>query len=296
MKKIIFSLPGLFEFSLINFYIVDYMKHCPEKFNEDCEIGSFYGSFPNCIWNGGRGVPGQYEIEDVINIINKYNKNNIALRYTFTNCKLNAEDTLDHVGNKILDTTVKYQTIRNDVNINSNELKRHIENKYKDKFNIVYSTTLCIKDIDTINKLTEKNLLVADYYFNNKFELIDQMKNKDNLEFIVNESCRPDCPARHKHYENISDFYLKNETKIMNCVYKIDSNKENYYRTNTIWNHHITLDQIRNEYLPRGINKFKLIGRGVSVLKVIEGYVEYLVKPEYQNEIRYDLLKIYLQE
>lgn len=296
MKKIIFSLPGLFEFSLINFFLIDYMKKYPEKFNEDCEIGSFYGSFPNCIWNGGRGVDGRFEIDDVINTVKKYNDNNIALRYTFTNCKLSKDDILDHIGNKILETTSKYQTIKNDVNVHSNYLKEHIENRFKNDFNIVYSTTLCIKDLDIINNLSSTNLLVADYYFNNKFNLIDQMKYPENIEFIVNESCRPNCPARHKHYENISDFFLKNETELMKCVFKSDSNKENYYRANTVWDHHITLEQIRNEYLPRGFNKFKLIGRGVSVLKVIEGYVEYLVKPEYQNEVRYDFIKLVLRE
>ena len=40
------------------------------------------------------------------------------------------------------------------------------------------------------------------------------------------------------------------------------------------------------KYLELGINNFKLEGRNASISNNIENYIYYLIKPEYQNEIK----------
>ena len=55
---------------------------------------------------------------------------------------------------------------------------------------------------------------------------------------------------------------------------------------------YISLERIRNEYLNKGFSKFKISGRQSDPRTVIEHYVEYLIKPEYQDEIRLDLLNV----
>ena len=47
---------------------------------------------------------------------------------------------------------------------------------------------------------------------------------------------------------------------------------------------------MRNELLPIGLNKFKLSGRNSSLRMVIENYTRYFVKPEFQDEIRLELI------
>ena len=59
-------------------------------------------------------------------------------------------------------------------------------------------------------------------------------------------------------------------------------------------NHYVSIDDIRNTYLPLGINKFKIGGRHDSKVNLIENYVNYLVKPEYRDDIRNKLLNMNL--
>lgn len=289
-NKIEFSIPGLYGFNHLNMFLFELIEKYPNKFYDDFKITSMYGSFPECIWNGGRGVGGTFIAKDVQKAVEILNKRGVTLRYTFTNCKLSKEDTYDHVCNQVLKLTKKYQTIKNDINVGSEVLKNYIEEKYKDDFNIVMSTTLCVKDVDEINKITEKYLLVPDYSINNDFEKLSRLKYKENIEILANESCNPNCPARRRHYEELSSYFLKEEVEPIDCYYANDPNHENYYRANVKQCHHIKREDILNKYLPLGVNKFKIVGRGVTILKVIEGYVEYFVKQEYRDEIRYDLL------
>lgn len=289
-NKIEFSIPGLYGFNHLNMFLFELIEKYPNKFYDDFKITSMYGSFPECIWNGGRGVGGTFIAKDVQKAVEILNKRGVTLRYTFTNCKLSKEDTYDHVCNQVLKLTKKYQTIKNDINVGSEVLKNYIEEKYKNDFNIVMSTTLCVKDVDEINKITEKYLLVPDYSINNDFEKLSRLKYKENIEILANESCNPNCPARRRHYEELSSYFLKEEVEPIDCYYANDPNHENYYRANVKQCHHIKREDILNKYLPLKINKFKIVGRGVTILKVIEGYVEYFVKQEYRDEIRYDLL------
>lgn len=289
-NKMYFSIPGLYGFNSLNMKLFELIKTYPEKFNPDFEITSMYGCFPQCIWNGARAVSGEFNPKDVEGAVSILNQLNVTCRYTFTNCLLNENDMYDRVGNQILNITKQNQIIKNDINVGCDVMREYIEKNFKDDFNVMLSTTLCIKDVDEINKVTEKYLLVPDYSINNNFEKLSKLIHPENIEILVNESCKPNCPARRKHYEELSCSFLKENIDVKGCIYKNDPNYINYFRSNTTWSHHVTVDDIRTKYLPLGINKFKIVGRGISLLKVIEGYVEYFVKPEYQNEIRYDLL------
>ena len=56
-----------------------------------------------------------------------------------------------------------------------------------------------------------------------------------------------------------------------------------YYDVPVIRDHYVTIDDIREVYMPLGINKFKISGRNDSPVNVIENYVNYLVKPEFKK-------------
>ena len=286
-----FSIPDFYLYAPLVISLIKLMTEHPEKFNEDVKIGSCYGCFP-CSWNGGRVQKSNgFTKEDVKIATRFFNENGITIRYTFTNRLLEESDMDDTCGNLILNTTKENQLIKNDVNIGTKVLEEYIKN-YFPEFNIIYSTTLCITDIEQINKMTEKNLLVLDYTFNNDFEKLKQLKHPENIEILLNEACHDDCPVRKKHYLHHSKLNLKIEEEpgdITSCIF--NEEKDNYYDIVTTKKRYISIENIRKNYLPLGFNKFKIVGRNTSVQFCTEAFCSYLVKPEFQNEIRYELLK-----
>ena len=65
-RKIYWHLPGFCSFRLLNQLIINLMRDYPEKFRENYQIGSVYGTFPGAIWNGGRAVIGKKDIENIL--------------------------------------------------------------------------------------------------------------------------------------------------------------------------------------------------------------------------------------
>ena len=48
----------------------------------------------------------------------------------------------------------------------------------------------------------------------------------------------------------------------------------------------ISLDDIRNTYLPMGFSQFKIEGRGLGSALILEFLLYYLTRPEYQIHVR----------
>lgn len=284
-KIVEFSIPGLYQYTSLNLFLLDLMDKYPEKFRENIKIGSMYGTFP-CVWNGGRLNNGQFEAEDVIVATTFLNAKNIRLRYTFTNCFIDEDITKDTTGNAILNLTKDYQVINNDVIVANDCMYNYIKEKYPD-FNLVLSTTMMIKELDEINKKSKDCLLIPDYEVNNNFELLSKIKKPENIELLVNEECEEGCKMRRLHYETNSMISLKKDVQMLECQ---NCDEKNFYRTVSNRKHYISMKDIEEKYLPLGFNKFKIAGRSTTVLNLIESYVEYLAKPEYRDEIRWDLL------
>lgn len=53
----------------------------------------------------------------------------------------------------------------------------------------------------------------------------------------------------------------------------------------------ITVDKLFDTYIPMGFSHFKIEGRTSHVSNVIESYIYYMIKPEYQNKVRLYLLR-----
>ena len=58
---ILYSLPDFTKNLQLNLTVLEFMRKSPEIFFDDVKIVSMYGSFPGCIMNGGRVVPGERE-------------------------------------------------------------------------------------------------------------------------------------------------------------------------------------------------------------------------------------------
>ena len=280
---ILFSLPDYYHFYDLNLHLLQLMDEQSEKFYEDVKVDSIYGSFP-CIWNGGRYYSGSTSYENIVATVQPFTERGISLRHTFTNCLLTEEHLNDTLCNKICELT---HSSLHGINVSSPLLKEYLEKKYP-KFYIMWSTTICTEDLSQINQLSEKNLLVLDYNLNNKFDILAQLKHPENIEILVCESCILNCPSRREHYVHESNCQLFNETTTYTCPWVKD---QNFYTGIQKRSHHVDIDSIRKNYLPLGINKFKIMGRGRPVVETIENYVNYLVKPEYKDDIRMQLLR-----
>ena len=287
-QKIILSIPNLGSTFYLTEYIIEYRKQNQHKFNDDVIIGSVYGNCP-CIWNGGRPTENaKFNMKEIEDKVKYLNDNGITARFAFTNLFITGDLVNDYTGNLVLNTVTKVQKINNDVNTGTDDLRKHIEEKYPN-LNVIYSTTMCIQDIKTINKITEKNMIVPDYRLNNNFEKLKQLTHPENIELLANESCEENCIYRKRHYENISKGNLGQAGDYPGCFWEGD--RSNYYRDCKRKKHYISLESIRKDYLPLGINKFKILGRDCVISIFVEGLVDYLIKPEYQEEVRQDLLK-----
>lgn len=201
--KIRFHLPGLRYNYPLNMMFLSLKKQRPEYFRENLEIASFFGEFPTSLWNGGRFSNGdQCDRRFVKEVIQSINKQGIPVRYTYTNPLLTEKDLEDEYCNFCLKAA---DNGKNEVLVVSPLLEAYIRKHYP-SFKINSSTCKEIRDLDALNGELEKDysLVVLDYNFNNQWEYLEQIKQKEKCEILVNSCCIPNCPRRGEHYRQIA--------------------------------------------------------------------------------------------
>ena len=280
-----FYLPGLFEFFELYVQFVEIFKNEQEKFR-DFEIGAIYGAPQGTIWNGGR-IKGVTYINN-IEICEWCNQNNISCALTFTN-QLIKEEHLDSIfSNKIAKL---FENENNAIIINSQLLEDYLREKYP-KYNFVSSTTKCITDFEELKKELKKDYkrVVLDYNFNKQFDILEQIEEKEKCEILINAVCIPNCQQRKKHYDIISKGALNEPIdEIITCECMFNP----FYKALTNKNS-LTIDEIYNTYFSLGFEHFKIEGRTAYYQDLIEILVYYMVKPEFQMEIRQRLNNYFL--
>lgn len=305
-NKILFSIPGFSaDKFLLNSILIKIFSANKDKFYDDISIDSVFDSF-KCVLAGGRTpevMPNESNLEDILGF---FNSNGISVRNVFTNKLTTSEYVDDYTSNFILDKNEeigKRFNITNGCTLNSINLFNHIKT-YHPNIQTIWSTTLEVYNIDKINELSKDNLLVVSYNFNNKWELIDKLKYPNNIEFLaVEEGCIPNCQQRNLHnlilsYSSLG-LDISKDKELSNFVCSQYSLGENCgFYTHTINRpYYISYELIKNEYLPRGFNKFKISGRSpgqVTIINSLEAYLNLFVKPEYINQLRTDILVNYL--
>lgn len=289
---IYFHLPDFQKNFDLNMIWLEYMKQNPKRFIEDMKVSHIFDSFP-IIWNGGRITLGEYSRERAKSVIKEINQRDVKVAFTFTNCLLEKEHLQDPKGNEILKLASG-----NSIIVNSTLLEDYIRENYPD-YSFILSTTRELKSVEQINESLRKDyeLVVLDYNMNHDWKSLEQIEDKSRCEFLVNACCKDECPMRGDHYRFISDIQIKyaNSEKIE----KIDEwecNIGNYnYFTFRNFSNFIGIDEIREKYEPMGFQHFKIEGRGSTTIHLLEQYVQYMVKPEYRDEVRYDILCMLLR-
>ena len=229
-------------------------------------------------------------------VIKSVNAKKIPIRYTYTNPLLTEADLSDEYCNFCMRAA---DNGMNEVIVFSPVLEQYIREKYP-SFQLISTTCKELRSIEEVEAELQKDykLVVLDYNLNNRFELLEQIHDKERCELLVNSCCRPDCPRRGEHYRFLArqeSIALKNRKipegkKIpmprwyCECGEQVTLSKIRTYTT------HISPEAVWDQYVPMGFRNFKLEGRTANLFLLVDTYVYYFAKPEYRDEVRFLLL------
>ncbi|MCI6581670.1 MAG: hypothetical protein PUB89_09465 [Oscillospiraceae bacterium] len=289
-----FHLPDFVRHFKLNMILLEMLNRQPEIFYDGVEIASVYGTFPGSVWNGGRSFSGKIDAKSVQGILEKFNSRNIPLRFTFTNPHVGPE----HLRDPFCNTCMKMaDNGMNEVIVVSPLLEDYIRNRYPN-FKITSSTCKQIEDMDKLCEELEKdyNLVVLDYNWNNKFEILEKIPHKEKCELLVNACCTPNCKRRKEHYDFVGEYqikiteHMKHPDEPFNFRdFECPQMGMALYQT-IDYPTHISPKDIYNRYVPMGYENFKIEGRSVPDINILEAYVYYMIKPEYRDEARLFML------
>ena len=286
---IYYHLPGLFEFYSLYEVFLPLFRERREYFYDWCDIGSIYGAPEDCLWGGGRVGFGDAQPEKVAELLREYN---ISARLTFSNSLLEEKHLSDKKSNALCALFEKNGQIQSGVIIHSDLLLDHIKKKYP-AFYFVSSTTKVLtdfKDFEAELRREDFKYVVPDFRLNKRFDELNSLSEGQKLkvEFLCNECCWFDCYDRKKCYENVSRKSLNEHCKDHICV-SPDADKG--YRFSLAMQNpgFIGVQDIQNTYEPAGFRHFKIEGRSLGSAVILEFLLYYMVKPEYQLNVREEI-------
>lgn len=302
-----FHIPDFWTHGDLNLYLIDTIKKHPEYFYDGVEIASCYGCFPPALWNGGRSLGGNANREQIKVTIEEFNGRGVPIRYTFTNPTITEADLKDMFCNDLCRAA---ENGFNEVIVKTPCLEKHIRSKYP-KFPLVSSTVKQIEDFDELMEEFKKDykLVVLDYNWNNDFEKLEKIPQelRSRCEILINPYCNPHCPRRKEHYEVLGRCQRKYSAagavtlrSLRRGVPREDPGIEaeefncpntgfNFYQI-TGYSTFVSREDIFGKYMDMGFNNFKIEGRVLAPANVVESYVYYMVKPEFRDKVRLDLL------
>ena len=280
-----YHLPGLFEFyELYSLFLPLFRTH-KEYFYDWCDIASVYGAPADCLWGGGRAGFGDAKSCDVLSLLSDFG---ISARLTFSNSLLTAEHLSDKKCNALCCEFAKAKTPSGAI-VHSDLLADYLKREYPELY-LVSSTTKVLTDFADFQSELERadfKYVVPDFRLNKSFEKLKTLSDeqKDKVEFLCNECCNFACKDRKACYENVSRKNLGEEVAEHKCTspaafggYRFSLAKKN--------RGFISVQDIQNTYLPLGFSNFKIEGRGLGSAIVLEFLLYYLVKPDFQLEVR----------
>ena len=301
-----FHLPdfaGHFKFNVV---FAELLEKRPEYFREGVEIASVYGVFPPSIWNGGRTQGGVCNKNFINTVIKTFNGRGIPLRFTFTNPMLEKKHLNDDFCNMVMHLA---DNGLNEVIVMSPLLEDYIRKNYPN-YKITSSTCKRITDAEQLCSEVEKDyhIVVIDYDLNHDFETLEKIPDKKKCELLVNACCNPNCPMRSEHYKAIGlqqIAYSNHVRKYPNAPFDTKKlvaehpeiqkfadcpcSQRSLFDIVKLKNH-ISPDEIWGKYIPMGFEQFKLEGRTLETLNLLEHYMYYMIKPECKDQARFEFL------
>lgn len=282
---ITYNLPGFNDHLDLNLFILDLYNTKREMFLDNVKIGSLFGNFHFCIWDGGRNFPRytQCTKEEMLEVKKMYKRYEVPFRFIFTNPEIKEEHLYDRFSNLMLEI---FNDGTNEVVVNSPLMEQYLRDKYPG-YKLISSTT---KRLNTPEKFLEE--LDKDYYqvcldydLNKNMSLLQSIpeEKKKKCEFLVNAICRPGCPIRKWHYSATGKAqlsYLRDGYMVDGwgkCKIEAPSVDPNVMFTGN----NLDFNMIKYYHDELGFTNFKLEGRTLESSVVFAMYLHYLFKPEY---------------
>ena len=284
-----YHLPGLFEFyELYRRFLPLFYTH-REYFYDWCEIGSVYGAPEDCLWGGGRVEVGEADPEEVFTLTRKYR---ISTRLTFSNSLLREEHLADRRCNKLCVLFEQSAGKKNGVIVYSDLLLDYLKKNYPGLYFVSSTTKVLTEFQECLREIQRKDFryVVPDFRLNKVLDKWNTLSEgqKDKVEFLCNECCWFGCRDRKVCYEDVSRKNLGEDGEDHRCT--APNAKEGYRFSKAMTNPgFISVDDIKNIYLPMGFTNFKIEGRGLGSALVLEFLLYYMTKPEYQLHVREEL-------
>ena len=288
-NRIVYHLPGLFEFYELYCAFLPLFRAHREWFYEDCEIGSIYGAPVGCVWGGGRISTGNQAPQEVLALLQEYG---ISARLTFSNSLLRPEHLADPACNALCALFARQAGPQNGVIVHSECLTDYLRQTYPELY-LVSSTTKVLTDFAQLRQELERpefRYVVPDFRLNKAFDQWNTLSaaQKDKVEFLCNECCWFGCPERKRCYETVSRQNLGEDCPDHRCA--APDAKQGYRFSKAMENPgFIGVEDIRQCYQPGGFSNFKIEGRGLGSALVLEFLLYYMTKPEYQLRVREEI-------
>ena len=285
----LFHLPGLFEFyDLYAAFLPLYRAH-REYFYDWCAIGSIYGAPSDCLWAGGRVEYSDRTPREVLALTREYG---ISARLTLSNSLLRPEHLTDPDCNALCRLFQEQNDPQNGAIVHAELLTQYLKKNYPSLY-LVSSTTKVLTDFNALQRelaRPEFRYVVPDFRLNRAFDRLAALpqSQKDKVEFLCNECCWFGCYDRKNYYEIVSRQNLGEDCPDHVCV--APDSQSGYRFSKAMENPaFISVDDIRNTYMPMGFSNFKIEGRGLGSALVLEFLLYYMTKPEYQIHVREDI-------
>lgn len=286
-----YHLPGLFEFYELYRVFLPLFREHREYFYDWCEIGSIYGAPAECIWGGGRVEYGEADPEEVLTLMEAYE---ISARLTFSNSLLREEHLEDRKCNELCALFEKNEKKQNGVIIASELLLEYLKSKAPGLYFVSSTTKVLTEFTQFMEELRREDFryAVPDFRLNKMFDKWKKlpMIQKEKVEFLCNECCWFGCRDRKHCYEAVSRKNLGEDGPEHHCAAPDAGHGYQFSKAMTNPGF-ISIEDIKNTYLPMGFTNFKIEGRGLGSALVLEFLLYYMTKPEYHIHVRE---KIYL--
>ena len=273
MSDLLFEIPDSPSLREKNLALLDSIKDTPDLFYSDTKITHAYGCPVGCKMNGGfcyNNPDKTLSEKELDNYFKEYEDRGVGYYLTFTNYK-NTE--IDSYTEQILNRCYREG---NGVIVAGEFIKSYIESNYPE-FRIIDSVTEIDNNIDSINNKTSNNLQVLKVDYNNNWEVLNSLENKENIIILVNEYCIPNCPKKREHCDAYCDYNLRLTDEIFECPYATTIKAEemaDFLQKRP----HFVPRGIIHQYQEIGINHFKIQGRAYSCYMALQAYEEHFKK------------------
>lgn len=277
-EKVHFYVPDFYKNAPLYALLADFLEHIPQWFYDDFKISAAYGTFPSCIWNGGRIYYDGINRTIMDKVIEEMNNRGIAIRYTFTNPLLEEKHMSDTFGNICLEAA---NNGKNEVLVNTQVMEDYVREHYPN-FKIISSTTKCLRTIEAVEEELEKDyyLVVLDSFLN-KDERIFQIEKRDKLELLLDHTCQFNCPNSQNHYRELGKAQLTFSNTTFSCPHAAKTFEQIMQEK-----HSISRELLMEKYIPAGFKHFKLDGRAFPQEKLVDSMLYFMVLPQFRPRMK----------